>query len=86
MPYCPDCRNEKPAEQFPMNRSTRSGLEPEDVEWMILDQGGVCAVCRERPPTQVDHDHRTGVVRGILCDGSGTSVTIPISSAGRAST
>ena len=36
---------------------------------MIEDQDGVCAVCRKNPPTQVDHDHETGLVRGILCDG-----------------
>ena len=37
------------------------------VEWMILQQGGVCAVCRTRKPVHVDHDHVTGRVRGILC-------------------
>jgi hypothetical protein len=102
MPVCPDCGTEQPHENFPKNRSTKSGfgsyckpchnartrasvaknggsrryhlrqrfgLEPDDVERIIEEQDGVCAVCKKRPPTQVDHDHHTGVVRGILCDG-----------------
>jgi hypothetical protein len=43
-------------------------LTPEDVEAMLLAQGGVCAICEgpmERP--HVDHDHKTGKVRGIFC-------------------
>jgi hypothetical protein len=46
----------------------------EDYERMFLRQAGVCAIC-ERPgrrrggagPLEVDHDHRTGDVRGLLC-------------------
>jgi hypothetical protein len=34
---------------------------------MIKVQGGVCACCKTRPATQVDHDHKTGKVRGIVC-------------------
>jgi hypothetical protein len=34
---------------------------------MIEAQGGLCAVCKKRPATQVDHDHKTKKVRGIVC-------------------
>ncbi|GAA1630212.1 hypothetical protein GCM10009733_028710 [Nonomuraea maheshkhaliensis] len=34
---------------------------------MLAQQGGLCAVCRTVPGTFVDHCHRTGAVRGILC-------------------
>jgi len=34
---------------------------------MLALQGGVCAVCSAPDPKHVDHDHRTGAVRGILC-------------------
>jgi hypothetical protein len=33
---------------------------------MIARQGGTCALCPEEP-TCIDHDHDTGIVRGILC-------------------
>lgn len=34
-------------------------------------QGGLCAICRRQPRKgshwHTDHDHKTGLVRGILC-------------------
>jgi Recombination endonuclease VII len=43
------------------------GIGAAEVDRLTQEQGGLCAVCRSRPATQVDHDHKTGVVRGILC-------------------
>jgi len=46
------------------------GLTIEQYETLLEKQLGVCALCR-RPPKvvrlHVDHDHKTGVIRGLLC-------------------
>lgn len=39
---------------------------------MVLAQGGLCAICGELPSGKrallfIDHDHKTGKVRGLLC-------------------
>ena len=34
---------------------------------MLEAQGGVCAACKTDEPKHVDHDHKTGRVRGMLC-------------------
>ena len=38
---------------------------------MLATQGGVCAICRTNPhktkALHVDHHHKTGRIRGILC-------------------
>lgn len=44
-------------------------MTAEDVDALVEAQGGLCAVCGLRPPAHVDHDHRTGSVRGVLCSG-----------------
>ncbi len=43
----------------------RYGITVEDYDRMLEGQGGLCALCRERPAEHVDH--LTGRVRGLLC-------------------
>lgn len=52
----------------------RYGIGLDEYAAMLADQGGVCAMCGKAPephhhiPTlHVDHDHRSGEVRGLLC-------------------
>ena len=46
------------------------GITPDDYEKLLTQQGGVCAICG-KPPTKkrlhIDHNHETGVIRGLLC-------------------
>lgn len=53
---------------------TRYGLTRPAVDAMIERQAGKCALCRTKEPTVVDHDHDTGIVRGMLCDGCNTGL------------
>lgn len=40
-----------------------------DFEKLLDDQKGVCAICgkKHKKRLSVDHDHKTGKVRGLLC-------------------
>lgn len=47
------------------------GMTLADFDRMFAAQGGVCAICGEARPEErtlhVDHDHATGMIRGLLC-------------------
>lgn len=46
------------------------GITRDDYLALLELQGGVCAICGQTPRTKrlaVDHDHKTGLVRGLLC-------------------
>jgi hypothetical protein len=50
----------------------RYGITPEQWQALYDEQGGLCGICRG--PQQgkrrigLDHNHETGLVRGLLCD------------------
>ena len=48
---------------------TKYGLTREEFDALILNQEGRCAICDRDPRDNlmVDHNHLTGVVRGLLC-------------------
>ena len=68
--YCKPCRSAHA-------RAWRYGLEPTDVERMVSEQGGACAVCPARLADGycIDHDHACcpgaktcgKCLRGLLC-------------------
>jgi hypothetical protein len=60
-------------------RDRAYGLEPGQYEEILREQSGLCAICREPEsatrqdgtprPLNVDHDHASGAIRGLLCGG-----------------
>src|SRR5229473_1054186 len=46
------------------------GLTAQDLERMLIEQDGACAICTRRPALRlcIDHCHATQKVRGLLCD------------------
>ena len=63
------------------------GITLADYDAMFQRQGGVCAICgrperratgRKRKPTgnrlHVDHDHKMGGIRALLCSGCNTAL------------
>ena len=47
----------------------RYGITIEIYNQMLEEQGGVCKICHNKKDETltVDHDHKTGKVRGLLC-------------------
>jgi hypothetical protein len=43
------------------------GLTIEQLDAMILERQGRCDICNEPSRLHIDHDHKTGKVRGLLC-------------------
>ena len=77
-------RENNPEKTYRKNRHPgylkhKYGLTLEQYDQMVEDQGGVCVVCG-KPETAlgtggqikrltVDHNHNTGEIRALLCDG-----------------
>jgi hypothetical protein len=47
----------------------RYGLGAAEIDAMVAAQGGLSAICRKAPAEHVDHCHKTGKVRAVLCFG-----------------
>jgi len=77
--WCRACVREKNRECNRSRRFKTYGITAEEYARLLQEQDGVCAVCRHPQPPRivrgvevevllaVDHDHKTGRPRGLLC-------------------
>lgn len=76
---CPACQRRRLREESPefskrmreRFRQWKYDISPAQYQYMLDQQRGVCAICAQPPdargPLNVDHNHNTGVIRGLLC-------------------
>lgn len=60
-------RAANPAKRQAQRRRHLYGLDEATFAALLVEQEQRCAICRVADPTCVDHCHRTGQVRGIVC-------------------
>lgn len=53
---------------------SKYGLTVADYDAMVADQDGKCLICNKQVELVVDHCHKTGVVRGLLCRGDNAAL------------
>lgn len=68
-----------PEYQRGLNYTSKYGISIEDYNGLFEKQDGRCKVCRIHQSELsrrlcVDHDHKTGEVRGLLCNKCNTNI------------
>lgn len=61
---------------FLFNLKKLYGMTEEEYEALLLAQGNRCGICTKlfvKTP-HIDHDHKTGKVRGLLCNDCNTGL------------
>lgn len=58
---------------FRKNLKYRYGITPEEYYSLLKKQGNKCAICGKKSSKEgkrfaVDHNHKTGFIRGLLCN------------------
>lgn len=64
-------KEKRKAQHKEWRNKTKYGLASGEYELILKSQNGVCAICKnksERKNLAVDHSHKTGNVRGLLCN------------------
>nr|WP_189814782.1 endonuclease VII domain-containing protein [Streptomyces olivaceoviridis] len=61
------CKTCKAAKGREHHLKRNYGLTEAERDALIASQRGLCAICLDAPPVHVDHCHKTGSVRGVLC-------------------
>lgn len=65
-----DKRKDSPefkARQAAKQREWLYGIKQEAYDNMVEEARGKCMICQKEAPLNVDHDHNTNMIRGLLC-------------------
>lgn len=69
-----------PDKVFKKNMERRYGITYDQYVDLLNKQNGVCAICEQTEPhsskknLSIDHCHKTGIVRGLLCSECNTGL------------
>lgn len=76
--HCKVCKSKQAKERYANGPNRDSflrrtyGITLDEYDEMLESQGSVCAICGGTPDNgrrmNVDHDHDTGKIRGLLCN------------------
>lgn len=79
--YRKNLKDKSPEKLFLSNRKTKLkstyGITLEDYDVLLRSQNSVCAICSKKEKTKllaIDHNHTTGVIRGLLCSKCNTAL------------
>jgi hypothetical protein len=61
------CKSCKAAQGRAGHLKRHYGLTEAERDEMVATQMGLCVICLKAPAVHVDHCHKTGKVRGVLC-------------------
>jgi len=80
--HCKICVSVSSKDRYNLNKTRETslqrmyGITVEDYDTLLKEQSGKCAVCGSENPGRhdaknfaIDHDHDTGKIRGLLCQG-----------------
>ncbi|WP_030324361.1 endonuclease VII domain-containing protein [Streptomyces sp. NRRL B-3229] len=61
------CKSCRAAQSRRDHLKRQYGITEAERDELVASQGGVCCICLAAVPEHVDHCHKTGRVRGVLC-------------------
>jgi hypothetical protein len=67
---CHACRYRTRNQNYKDRMNAKRGnyvLEDGQKDKLFKEQKGLCAICKDSTKLVVDHDHKTGIIRGLLC-------------------
>lgn len=58
---------DNPEKRLAVRRRYHYGIEPDVVRARLNAQEGLCKICQVVPAVHLDHNHKNGQTRGLLC-------------------